>query len=966
MAGALSQEEVLDFLCRAGGRATNAALLGHFARFLRDPALPPEVRLRHRDCFKRYVNSVAVVRQESAPGAAPSKVVVLRARYRDLLGEEEPPDAAGEPPQLEGSWGHTDSELQPPTDRPSEAPRTFTAAYESEGSKSHACLGGQQQIASHAGYPTIQHGIQTKVSGEQHLDTSGIPANWPTKQVSRDLGSVGSSVEVLCPYYPSPLGDKPTPAPTPARRDNCTPTNPPLPSPLGGNSRLYPLSIGSDSPCHPAAGDTPPPFPSPIKDTTQPCCPLSFGISPPHPSFVGTPPCSSSLGSSSPPFAPPLMDPLLCPASSRVTSPSTPPRLRNTSPGRAFVGVSSPPRPSSLSLPSSPCLPPFSANSPNARLSSPPNHPNARLSSPSNHPNARLSSPPNHTALKGPSPTSPSSGTISPPFRGTPVSSGATSSCGPPLEATSPGLLSSHTHFPRPISGIVNSQLPPSITVSPPSKGTPETFTPSSGSSSPTIEGSSLPIPPLDLYIPLREEEWLPVYPPPFLSSPPILPGDGQENGWWGHLPVFKSIRSQLSLQDLDDFVEQATNESDDSDGSSGTDSSAMEKYQGETGVSPATTGWVEKCTQESSETQWHDTYLGKSSDHTFKELAVLGRFGEYERTTEACGMKIREAPITVYRTSGAFLQPTVPLMARTSQQLMRSEQLQHNASSSDDEILELEFRKESRLPSNITTRMSLFTPSPILDLTLASVPIDPKRIAADSAWTARKQVFECGLSNEVAGSESKRVSSHRSSSLVPLDPREHEWIVKLASASWMQVHGLFTEDPQMALRRDFISGYTALHWIAKHGNCRMFLNLLSGADKAGIKLDVDVKSTGGYTPLHLAAIHGHEKVIKLLVEKLKAKVTVRDHSGKRAWQYLCSTTTGEVWQLLGAPKGKTIFPVCSLPAIAPAAKSTRSHDALNKVSRKTSLAAFLKPQHLKWKSTYHGNRPPLKEVHSD
>ncbi|KAG6931999.1 sosondowah ankyrin repeat domain family member B [Chelydra serpentina] len=184
----------------------------------------------------------------------------------------------------------------------------------------------------------------------------------------------------------------------------------------------------------------------------------------------------------------------------------------------------------------------------------------------------------------------------------------------------------------------------------------------------------------------------------------------------------------------------------------------------------------------------------------------------------------------------------------------------------------------------------------------------------------------------------------------VPLDPREHNWIVLVAAGSWVRVRALFLEEPQLALQRDFISGYTALHWIAKHGANQVLQDLVSGAEEAGTPLDVNVKSSCGYTPLHLAAIHGHQRVMKLLVQRLNSKVHVRDSSGKRPWQYLSSSTSGEVWQLLGAPKGKTIFPTQPLVRHASPPREAKSQEVARSISRKTSLAACLKPKHKKWK----------------
>ena len=60
----------------------------------------------------------------------------------------------------------------------------------------------------------------------------------------------------------------------------------------------------------------------------------------------------------------------------------------------------------------------------------------------------------------------------------------------------------------------------------------------------------------------------------------------------------------------------------------------------------------------------------------------------------------------------------------------------------------------------------------------------------------------------------------------------------------------------------DFIFGYTGLHWACKHGNLDM-VKLLAGTYQAS----VDVKSHGGYTPLHIAAQYNHQEVFDLLVQ---------------------------------------------------------------------------------------------------
>uniref|UniRef100_A0A8C9YLI3 Uncharacterized LOC116034860 n=1 Tax=Sander lucioperca TaxID=283035 RepID=A0A8C9YLI3_SANLU len=146
-------------------------------------------------------------------------------------------------------------------------------------------------------------------------------------------------------------------------------------------------------------------------------------------------------------------------------------------------------------------------------------------------------------------------------------------------------------------------------------------------------------------------------------------------------------------------------------------------------------------------------------------------------------------------------------------------------------------------------------------------------------------------------------------SSMVPLEPREHAWLVKGAAGAWPDIYTLFREDSSLLNRQDFISGFTVLHWIAKHGDHRVLNTLcvarphtLYGVEKAGLTFNMNAKSTCGHTPLHIAAIHGNKNIMRLLVNKFNADVKLRDAAGKKAWQYLSSTTQSDVFQLLGAP----------------------------------------------------------------
>ncbi|NXH45579.1 SWAHB protein, partial [Dicaeum eximium] len=160
----------------------------------------------------------------------------------------------------------------------------------------------------------------------------------------------------------------------------------------------------------------------------------------------------------------------------------------------------------------------------------------------------------------------------------------------------------------------------------------------------------------------------------------------------------------------------------------------------------------------------------------------------------------------------------------------------------------------------------------------------------------------DCGRQPRSALAKSSPRNAASRGPLVPLGQREHAWLVAMSAGCWARVRGLFLEEPELALQRDFISGFTVLHWLAKHGDGPGLQELAAAARQAGLALDVDARSGCGYTPLHLAAIHGHQLVIKVLVLQLGCQVQVRDGSGRRPWEYLGGSTSGEIWQLLEAP----------------------------------------------------------------
>ncbi|KAM9735520.1 uncharacterized protein sowahb isoform 2-T2 [Menidia menidia] len=215
----------------------------------------------------------------------------------------------------------------------------------------------------------------------------------------------------------------------------------------------------------------------------------------------------------------------------------------------------------------------------------------------------------------------------------------------------------------------------------------------------------------------------------------------------------------------------------------------------------------------------------------------------------------------------------------------------------------------------------------------------------------------------------------HGGQSQVPLDPREHDWMVKGAAGAWPDIYSLFREDASLLNRRDFICGFTVLHWIAKHGDHRVLNTLWYGVEKAGLRFDVNARSAGGQTPLHLAAMHGRRNLIRLLVGKFGADVQLRDTAGKRPWQYL-RRGSPEVLQLLGAPAkaaaataggGGAGGAEAAATGPPPPRRRRRHHFStassgkrpltigdLTKVKRSTSIAALLKHKSL---HRFYGHR---------
>ncbi|KAG7224773.1 hypothetical protein INR49_013485, partial [Caranx melampygus] len=169
-----------------------------------------------------------------------------------------------------------------------------------------------------------------------------------------------------------------------------------------------------------------------------------------------------------------------------------------------------------------------------------------------------------------------------------------------------------------------------------------------------------------------------------------------------------------------------------------------------------------------------------------------------------------------------------------------------------------------------------------------------------------KKYLKELLLSNashsgfsSVLSSQTQSVSSEQDADWA-LYPMEHAWMLSAVEGNYETILEFIDADPHLLTRKDFISGYSVLHWLAKRGQDETLLKLLRHSESAGIPVNVNLRGSGGLTPLHVASMHGQYMIIKLLVGAFGANIDAMDYNGKRAWQYLRGDAPPEMKELLG------------------------------------------------------------------
>ncbi|XP_043228197.1 ankyrin repeat domain-containing protein SOWAHA-like [Amphibalanus amphitrite] len=155
-------------------------------------------------------------------------------------------------------------------------------------------------------------------------------------------------------------------------------------------------------------------------------------------------------------------------------------------------------------------------------------------------------------------------------------------------------------------------------------------------------------------------------------------------------------------------------------------------------------------------------------------------------------------------------------------------------------------------------------------------------RIASESQILQPKQ-----LNKRRDRGDKTPVDDEDTSSTATFEGINKDWLLVSSSCKYMEIVRMLKDNPKLAKHKDFITGYTALHWAAKNGNLDV-IKLIAGTHG----VDVDSASHGGYTPLHVAMQYGHEDVFDLLVHTYGADPNVRDHSGKKPRQYMIREET--------------------------------------------------------------------------
>ncbi|XP_039512784.1 ankyrin repeat domain-containing protein 2 isoform X3 [Pimephales promelas] len=195
---------------------------------------------------------------------------------------------------------------------------------------------------------------------------------------------------------------------------------------------------------------------------------------------------------------------------------------------------------------------------------------------------------------------------------------------------------------------------------------------------------------------------------------------------------------------------------------------------------------------------------------------------------------------------------------------------------SSSDQVEDIDFSvKHENMVHTDSSRNASPSDGTELSCDLLSLKSDTLSLISETAISCKRDEPD-GPEEDTRSITSSSVMSlfHQ----VQMEPIEREWLRCAALGNTSTLFLLLQQDPTLLSKKDFVT--TALHWAVKQGRVETVdMMLRSGAD-------VNQRAHGGYTPLHLASLHGHGKIIQLLINNYNAKVNIRDYHGKMAAHY--------------------------------------------------------------------------------
>nr|XP_047136766.1 ankyrin repeat domain-containing protein SOWAHB isoform X2 [Hydra vulgaris] len=135
--------------------------------------------------------------------------------------------------------------------------------------------------------------------------------------------------------------------------------------------------------------------------------------------------------------------------------------------------------------------------------------------------------------------------------------------------------------------------------------------------------------------------------------------------------------------------------------------------------------------------------------------------------------------------------------------------------------------------------------------------------------------------------------SFHKDKKVAELNKLEKSWFSAAAECDILKLKQYYGNDKDLLNKKDIFTGYAAVHWAAKKGDLDLFLWFLEQ------KADFNLRTNGGYTPLHIAAIQNKENVIRYLIQYCGVDVDLRDYSGRKACNYIKETASFSLKNLI-------------------------------------------------------------------